>query len=653
MSSALQLGLFSPRWANTEVDKRASTSGSPWFDPFLAHHRDTLNAAGPERLTFDEASWDHGARSAVGVDVECFRNLFLVCATRFADGKRITFEQSERSRLDREGLANLLRNNLIVTFNGNQYDLPLIYMALAGAKNEDLKRASDYIIKGGGRLETRVPRGLNHVDLVEPNPSVRQGLKMLHARLHGRFLVDLPYDPDAWLTPEQMNVTTLYCFNDIEATGLLREALRGPLELRVAMGREHKLDLRSKSDAQVGEAIVKKYVETALGRRLPKQGIAGEFFHYRIPEFISFTDPKLQRLVRDLSEIEFHVDAAGKVATPTTLAGLKITIGKGIYTFGIGGLHSTEAHRAVLTDDDYMVVDVDVASQYPNIIRRLGLYPGAMGPKFLEVYGALIDERLAAKAAGNKVKADGGRVAVNGVYGKLGSPYTPLYAPELMIATTLTGQLSILMLIERLEAVDISVVSANTDGVVSRVLYSRKNEFDTIIRDWEQATGLVTEETQYRALYNSSVNTYIAIREDGKIKRKGAIADPWREGDLRGQLSKNPNMTICSEAIVRYLVDDIPIERTIKNCQDPRSFITVIKVTGGAVWRGSPIGKVIRYFWSLDGDQIYYADGSRKVSKTNGAKPLSEMIDTLPNDIDYLRYCEEAVRLAIDLGVAL
>ena len=40
-----------------------------------------------------------------------------------------------------------------------------------------------------------------------------------------------------------------------------------------------------------------------------------------------------------------------------------------------------------------------------------------------------------------KVKAEGGKISSVGVFGKLGSSYSFLYSPYLLIATTLTGQL--------------------------------------------------------------------------------------------------------------------------------------------------------------------------------------------------------------------
>ena len=654
MTATLQMSLFSPRW---EVPP--ARAAAPYVDPFLAYHADRLTEAGAEPLTFDEATWDTRRNSAVGMDVEVFRNFVVVCFKRFLDGKRLAFEKSDRSELNSSAIKEIILNNTIVTFNGNAYDLPILFLAINGRSCSELKTTSDKIIFGNHNprqieevLGVKIPR-LNHIDLIETNPSVRQGLKMLAGRLHARFMVDLPFEPEAILTPKQMNIVTLYCHNDIDNTELVYKALREPLELRAQLGKQYGIDFRSRSDSQIGESIVRRRIEKIVGQRIARQAApAAPSFQYQVPDFISFREPYLSRVLEKIAEAKFTVSSSGKVVSPKFLETLKIPLGESVYTMGIGGLHSTEAHRAIIADNETMVLDVDVASQYPNIIMKLGVYPSAAGPAFLKVYGELIRDRLAAKAAGDKVRADGGRIALNGVFGKLGSPYSFLYSPNLLIATTLTGQLAVLMLIEEAEAAGISVVSANTDGVVFRCFRKAEESLNRLLHEWEVRTGFSTERAPYRALYNSSVNTYVAVKEDGKVKRKGYIADPWREGDLRGQMMKNPQMTICSEAVVRYIVDGIPIDRTVSECIDPKSFVTVIKVSTGALWRGHALGRAVRYYWSVDGDQIMYSDGSRRVSKTEGARPLQELTETLPPDLDRLRYCEEAVKLASDLGVS-
>lgn len=250
-----------------------------------------------------------------------------------------------------------------------------------------------------------------------------------------------------------------------------------------------------------------------------------------------------------------------------------------------------------------------------------------------------------------KVKAEGLKISSNGVYGKLGSQYSFLFAPNIMLATTLTGQLSLLMLIERFERAGIPCASGNTDGVVARCPRALLGELDKIVKEWETDTGFSVERTEYKAIYNSSVNSYFAVKANGKMKRKGPASNPWAEKDVRGLLSKNPQMTVVGDAVAEYILHGTPFEETIRKCTDPRQFLTVIKADAGAKWRDHVIGDVVRYYWSTDGDHVLYKESGRKVAKTAGARPLVELTDKLPEDIDYDRYVEEAVKLAVDMAV--
>jgi hypothetical protein len=669
MASRIQLSLFAPPLPSVTPGE---AKAKDYSDPFLAYHKEALDAADSDRLTFDNATWNRAETSAVGVDVESYRNFFLVCFTRFSDSKRLAFEASNRSELNLKAIKWLLKKNQIITFNGNCYDLPMLLAALQGSNPQELKRLSDRLISGEGQRWWQAEQDfdrfgikLDHIDLIDTNPSVRQGLKMLGGRLHTRFMVDLPYDPDAVLTPRQMNVVTLYCFNDIAMLGDLFAALREPLELRIALGELYGLQLRSRSDAQVGEAIVKKRVEIATGRRLGRaEPPKGSFFLYEPPAFLSFQDERLSGLVDKLKTTSFTLSGLGKPEMPELLKKFSYTRGMTTYKFGIGGIHSQEAHRALRADDEWAIEDVDVASQYPNIIVKLGLYPPAIGPIFLDVYGESITQRLAAKdrllrdatvseaeCQTLKVLVDGYRIQLNGVYGKLGSPGL-LHAPNLLIAVTVTGQLSILMLADMAERRGLPVVSANTDGLVFRYRRAHRSILNEVLAEWESATGFQTERTPYEEIYNSSVNTYIALKPGGKAKVKGPIADPWTEGDLRGQMMKNPQMTVLTQAVLALLTKGVPLGETIQTTNDPRAFVTVVKVAAGARWRNHYLGRAVRYYWALDGDPIMTADGARRIGKTEGARPIQELEDRVPSDLDRLRYYEESVRLAHDLGVS-
>ena len=324
-----------------------------------------------------------------------------------------------------------------------------------------------------------------------------------------------------------------------------------------------------------------------------------------------------------------------------------------------------------------------------------------------------------------QVQDKSGKVALNGVYGKLGSPFSILYAPHLLIATTLTGQLTLLMLAERAEARGISVVSGNTDGLLfycPRTKYAGLNKdrlhpcaLAEVTDEWEQLTGFDLEFGEYEAIYNLSVNAYYAIKAGGGHKRKGPVGNPWNKhpddfDQVRGQLMKNPQMTICSDAALAFIKSGKPVEETIRECQDIRQFVTVIKASKGALW--SPrlveveienpryqdevadledflrrkeagqlrvnekrpkkprefltierpsddayyLGKVVRYYWSRNPGGIYEsvpneATGTyKKVPKADGSAECMRLPDTLPGDIDYARYIEEANQIVRDYG---
>src|SRR5206468_2305863 len=121
-----------------------------------------------------------------------------------------------------------------------------------------------------------------------------------------------------------------------------------------------------------------------------------------------------------------------------------LTVGECTYKMGIGGLHSTESEVAHIAEADTLLLDRDVVSYYPSIILNQHLFPSHLGRDFLRVYRSIVERRVGAKKAGNKVVADSLKITINGSFGKLGSIYSILFAPDLMIQVTITGQLALL-----------------------------------------------------------------------------------------------------------------------------------------------------------------------------------------------------------------
>ena len=489
------------------------------------------------------------------LDIECYVNYFLVLVRNVYSGEIIVvYELFNDVVTD----SNPLPPGTHITFNGNNYDMVMLAIAIKGATNATLKLASDTIILrnlkpwdmerefGFERL------ALDHIDLIEVAPGTA-GLKIYGGRLHSRRLQDLPIEPSAVISQADVPVLRLYCGNDLVTTIDLYKRLKPQIDLREEMGKEFGIDLRSKSDAQIAEAVIRSEVERRLAQRVYRQDVDLTYeFTYHAPAWASFQTPGMQQMLAIIGQQTFKLrrfatkdNAVGSVEMPPALDSLRIRIGRGVYKMGIGGLHSNEKCTVHHARAGLRIVDRDVTSYYPSLIINAGICPPSYGNAFQAVYRSLLERRVAAKREGNKVINEALKIVLNGTFGKLGSMYSMMYAPDQMIAVTLTGQIALLMLIESFDVSGFEVVSANTDGVVTLVPDDRRDLFEALVAAWEMTTGFNTEETEYAHLYSKDVNNYIALKPDGEQKLKGLYAPVG--------LSKNVTNAICVKAVLDYL----------------------------------------------------------------------------------------------------
>lgn len=625
-------------------------------------------------------------------DVETYINFFYVAFKCLKNNKYVAFEQSADFFLNKEKLRFMMFNFCVVSFNGTNYDVPMIELALKGATCEELKDASDFIIKGDNKYfnfekQYKLKIGkYNHIDLFDVAP-LDGSLKLYAARIHCETMQDLPFDEAHVLKKEEAPIVRNYCCVDLDKTQLLLEFLAPEVQLRYEMSDKYKIDLRSKSDAQIAEAVICSELQKITGRYPQKPYVPdGLSLKYNVPSFLSFESPVLQKALNDIAKAEFKLGGNGKPIWPEGLGErekttkgyawvLKVNINGKNYKLGMGGLHSQEKTVSYKAEKGMILADNDVASYYPMIILLLSLFPAHLGKSFLQVYKNIVDYRLHAKEqakvckkAGDKegakkwkTIADSLKIVINGSFGKLGERFSRLYAPQLMLQVTITGQLCLLMLIEQLEKSGIEVISGNTDGVVSFYHDSRHSDVRQIIKLWEQKTGFETEETQYSAIYSRDVNNYIAIKKEGGesdakylderlgCKTKGAYSE--RGSALNSILSKNPETLICTDSVLEMLVNKKPVEETIRECKDIRRFVSIKNVKGGGEKSGIYLGKVVRWYYPKnEGGYIAYYLSGNKVANTNGARPLMDLPTIIPEDIDYSWYEKEANAILFDIG---
>lgn len=638
-------------------------------------------------------------------DVECYRNYFLIAFEDVKTGEQYEYsifgENTSFSKDERRQIRKVMTSWRHYTFNGRNYDLLVMTAATLGYTCRELKALTNHIIDGKMKpwdiereYKFKVP-DMDHVDLIEVAFG-KASLKIYNGRLHGRKLQDLPYEPNHVLTREEADNVCDYCFNDLEATRNLKDGLKGQLELRNALTREHGIDLRSKSDAQVAEAIIKKEMWRRVGhcdKADSKEWVIGTEFHYKAPSFIKFKSAKLRELLKTIQETPFKIGKGGYVNLPEELRAEKIRINEGLYTLGIGGLHSNEKSVSHVAGCDYILRDSDVTSYYPSIILKLRLFPKQLGQTFLKIYGGIVRDRVTAKEkvaelaakiktlndpdsiadatvemARWQIAADGGKIMVNGSFGKFGSQYSILYSPPLLIQTTITGQLSLFMLIEALEDIGIQVISANTDGIISKIPVWMESEYKEVLDWWQEQTGFNMEFTDYAGVYSRDVNSYIAVKTDGKVKTKGAYS--------MGAMSNNPQTEVAIEAAIEHIKGTKTIMKTLQDCKDMRKFITLRTVNGGAIWPvtrdedsadiyypirhipdGEYLGKAIRWYygkgvdWAIHYKKPTQSGNHNMVPSTLGAVPCMTLPDGIPKDIDYSWYMRRAYKILEEVGL--
>lgn len=611
-----------------------------------------------EREFFTTAELEQRQGGCFVYDVEVFRNYFLFAFKCRETGKYGYFEAINDETVPAGWIMWFITTFCLVGFNNKAFDNIISSMAATGRHSvADLKEATWKLIVGGNRPSDVCKEygfelmWTNDVDLIEVAP-LTGSLKKYAARINCRHMQDLPYDPEATLTREEIANVRTYCFNDLDNTDLLLTELEPSLALRAALSQEFSKDLRSLSDAQLAQEIINTEIARITGKVPKRPGfekLVGTSFRYKPPSYISFVSPELNSLLKEVSEADIVVGESGHVVCPKSIDGRKIVIGGRQYTIGMGGLHSNETRQTVIQTNYMRVLDRDVTGYYPNLILKNKFAPEHLGEVFLTALQTIVDKRYAAKKAERKTEADGLKIASNGTFGKTSDPYSTIYSPPMMVQTTLTGQFSLMMAVEWLTLEGFQVISANTDGIVTLCPHDRYELFCSIFAAWEKRTGLETEETEYRGLYSRDVNNYIAIKMDGKHKAKGAYSEFGSA--LNSPLSKNPSHFVCMDAVVAFLTKGIPLEKTIYDCDKITRFVDVREARGGAQKDGKFLGKVVRWYYAkgITGD-IRYCTREAKVNLSDGAKPLMTLPDHMPTDIDYDRYILLATEILEDIG---
>jgi hypothetical protein len=272
----------------------------------------------------------------------------------------------------------------------------------------------------------------------------------------------------------------------------------------------------------------------------------------------------------------------------------------------------------------------------------------------------MFDKRLELKPLAKKDKKIKGivgalKLAVNSVYGKSSDMQSWIYDRQLTMFTTITGELSLLMLIEAYELANIHVISANTDGVTILVKNASFDTMNEINKWWMELTSYELERTDYQKIIFSTVNDYLAIKTDGEIKKKGDFLTDF-------ELHKNKSARIVPIALDQYYTNAIPVDETIRNHTNIYDFALRQKASRNFHYEGISKGittiynKLIRYYVSKTGEKLLKVKNpdcdtnAADVSQVEAGDWVMHVCNKLSKDhpldnINYDYYIEKANRI--------
>lgn len=636
-------------------------------------------------------------KSILIYDIETLLEMFLIGIYIPYENKYIEFEVS-KSKYELEKFLEFTENYKDyhwVGYNNLRFDSQVVEWILRKCENwgelSNLKvaemisqKAQDVIDDSNYDLFPEYREedlSLKQIDLFKihhyDNKNRRVSLKRLQFEMDLENIEEMPiHHTKQNMSLTERKLTREYCKNDVMSTyefylvtiGETEHPLykgNNQIQLRLDIEKEFDIHCLNYSDSKIGDEIIKKYYceEKKINLKdLPKKGFFRKTIQVKkcIANYVSFKTPQLDKFLKDLKLLNLGINDEFKES---------IHFFNNVYSFMKGGLHTENKPEIFEADDDYFIIDWDVSSYYPAIIINNGQYPFHLGKQFLIGYRKMFEKRLELKPfakTDKKIKGIVGalKLAVNSVYGKSSDMLSWIYDRQLTMFTTITGELSLMMLIEDYALAGINVISANTDGVTIKIHKSKVEKMMKINEHWCKLTGYELERSDYSKIIFSTVNDYLAITTNGEIKKKGDFLTDF-------ELHKNKSARIIPIALESYFINNIPVSKTIISHTNHFDFCIRKKSTKDFHYEGylknknsTIYNKLIRYYVTLneDGEKLLKIKNNDSnstapnVSQVEAGEWLCKVVNYLPKNTDvksmninYEYYIEKAENMLLKI----
>lgn len=544
-------------------------------------------------------------------DCETFPNVFTVTFEDVNTPIRVQFEISNYRNDTPELLRflNYIQVNFgrLVGFNNVGFDYPVLHQlmragrgdaptlyakAMAIIESQNKQDRWSHLVKPSDRLIPQIDLFLiNHFDSAARATS----LKALEFNIRSDTIEDLPFPVGTVLTPEQVVVLKRYNAHDVAETKKFYHHCKQMIAFREELSEKYHRDFINHNDTKIGKDYfvmelektgVRCYDYSPSKGRTPRQ-TPRPVIHLRdvILPWIQFEHPEFNRVLgwfkeQSITETKGALKESyivlekdkktGEMVSVIKTRGVTALVGGLEFDFGTGGIHASVNEEVVEGDSDHVLVDLDVTSMYPSIAIKHGFYPEHMGPKFVDIYQRLFEQRK--KYDKKSAESAMLKLALNGVYGDSNNPYSVFFDPVYTMRTTINGQMFLCMLAEQLIKIPgLRLIQANTDGITMRMKREHRGMLDQICDWWQQVTKLNLEEAIYTRMCIRDCNAYLAVKEDGSTKRKGPYE--WVIG-----WHQDASALVVPKVAEKVLVEGAPIRQTVENWPDLYDFMLRVKV---------------------------------------------------------------------------
>lgn len=610
-------------------------------------------------------------------DIEVFPNTFHCVLLNTDNEELYKFEISERKNQIRE-LVQFFTNPkyLLCGYNNKHYDDVIInyiidYIDIMLCKSIydvtlSLFNLSQTIINLEDGNISKIKRWkyanyFESMDLLTMmfSSKLRVGLKSMQITMQYQNVQEYSGDFGSFLPKDKIDEMISYNINDVKSTYSLFNYLvkNGDIDLRLFIEQEYGFNALSMDSVKFGETLIAKKVceELHINKRqleqmrspmdnIPLKDVILPFIRYKNPKFQEALEDMKKQVVSSKNKKPGEKNYENKFV----VSGVR-------YSIGVGGIHSLNEPRIYVPKEDEYLGHLDVASMYPSFIVRYGWFPRHLGKAGLAVYTQIYHERIQAKHSGQKQKNLALKLTLNSVTGKMQQETSWMYDPFSVFKIRINGQLILLMLADLLLQHSCEIVQVNTDGVMFIAKKAYKDAIMESVAKLEQLTKLSFEADSYEAFYQFAVNDYFGVVDGFSQSRNPKLIEKKGMFITEPVLGKGLAPTIIPEAVINYFVFNIPVEDTIRNCNDIRKFLMSQRVDKKfkVEYDDKYIQRINRWYASTNGCYLYTVDESKtpvkysNLLKKSGVTILNYIddISTKNKKINYPYYISEARKI--------